>query len=203
MTHDLRLVAALAAVLLAGACSRPTRPEAALDTAKAAPNSKEPARFTQLYATKPNLPRGESGLVCYGVENAKSVWMEPPRQELSAALSRCVEVHPATTTTYTLSAQGSDGPPVKQQVTVTVGAALAHIVDVTVNSLSVARGDAVSVCFHARNATVVRVEPVHFVSPAAAGGCTIDHPQRDTTYVVTATGAGGDQDQEHVTVKVK
>ena len=49
--------------------------------------------------------------MCYGVENASTVWLEPPRQELSAALSRCVEVFPEADTTYKLTAQGADGKP--------------------------------------------------------------------------------------------
>ena len=80
------------------------------------------------------MARGEKGLVCYGVENAKTVWLSPPRRELSAALSRCVDVEPAETTTYTLTAEG-DGGSVKQDVTVTLGAAKAKIIEVRVSSL--------------------------------------------------------------------
>src|SRR5689334_16916707 len=114
------LAAALALALLA--CSRPADPTARKESTAAAP-----VRITQFYATAPQLARGEKGLLCYGVENAKAVWLSPPKRELSAALSRCVDIDPTGTTTYTLTAEGEGGP-VKQEVTVTIGAAKAHIV---------------------------------------------------------------------------
>jgi hypothetical protein len=198
MTRHPGICFALALCLLT-ACSGPARPAA---QSKTVPRN-DPPRITQLYATKPNLPRGEKGLVCYGVENSNKVSLEPPREELSAALARCVEVSPEATTTYTLTAEGPGGPPATQNLTVAVGAPAVHIVEVTVNSLTVKAGDAVSICFHAQNAARVTIEPVSFRSPIAARGCTVDNPRKTTTYVVTATGASGDQDQEHVTVKVK
>lgn len=183
--------AAVAASALTG-CSRPAPPAAA----KVAP-----ARITQFYATAPQLARGEKELLCYGVENAKTVWLSPPRQELSAALSRCIEVAPAETTTYTLTAEG-DGGSAKQELTVTIGAAKAKIIEVRVSSLSVKAGDPVSICYKVANAKSVRMEPQTAPSEASPF-CGIDHPKRTTTYTVTATGAAGDQDQERVTVKVR
>ena len=51
-----------------------------------AARSAEGPRITQFYTTLAQVARGEKALVCYGVENATTVWLEPPRQELSAAL---------------------------------------------------------------------------------------------------------------------
>ena len=76
------------------------------------------AQITQFYTTSGQVAKGEKALVCYGVENASSVWMEPPRQELSAALARCVEVFPEVDTTYKLTAQGADGKPVTRELKV-------------------------------------------------------------------------------------
>ena len=76
---------------------------------KTAPKTVESVKITQFYTSTPQIARGEKGLVCYGVENAKTVWLSPPRQELSAALSRCVDVTPEATTTYTLTAEGETG----------------------------------------------------------------------------------------------
>ena len=194
-----RLLAALAVCWFAACSSSPNRPP------QAAQPAPPPAavRITQFYATQPKLARGEKSLLCYGVENGKTVWLSPPRQELSAALSRCVEVAPGKTTTYTLTAEGASGPPATQELTVTVGAARAHIVDVTVSSLTLKPGDLLSICFHARNAVSVEMAPLHFHAPNPAEGCTTDTPRQTTTYVVTAAGAGGDKDQQRVTVKVE
>src|SRR5438046_1581956 len=126
----------LAACVLDG-CSGPAkRAEAPAD---AAPDSG--VRITQLYTTVPKLARGEKALVCYGVENARNVWLAPPRRELSAALSRCVEVEPDADTTYTLTAEGPDGKQVTRDLKIAVGAGRARIGNVTVSALQVKPGD--------------------------------------------------------------
>ena len=187
-------VVAILTLLLSG-CSRP----AGQSGAKSPPEASR-VRITQFYAASPQLARGEKGLLCYGVENAKSVWLSPPRRELSAALSRCVDVEPAQTTTYRLTAEGEGGT-VTQEVTVTIGPAKAHILEVRVSSLDVKRGDPISICYKVENSRNVRVEPA--LAPSESPNCGIDHPARTTTYTVTATGSAGDQDHERVTVKVR
>jgi len=193
------LLAAVAAGTLVS-CSGSNKP-----AASAAPQSPAtaPPRITQFYATAPKLARGEKELICYGVENAKTVHLEPPRQELSAALARCVEVNPTGTTTYKLTAEGDGGPPASQELTVSLGPAHVKIVDVTVSALSVKPGDLVNICVHAQNAAAIEITPLHFHAASRTEACTTDSPRKTTTYSVTATGPGGDQDHEHVTVKVQ
>src|SRR5271157_1105050 len=123
-------LAAVAGALLLAACSSSDKPAPVSNAAKTA-KSPDPVRITQFYATAPQLARGERELLCYGVENGKTVWLAPPRQELSAALARCVEVTPSATTTYTLTAEGASGPPATRELTVTVGPPRVKIVDVT------------------------------------------------------------------------
>ncbi len=89
------------------------------------------------------------------MENARAVWLSPPRRPLSAAYSRCVEVTPAATTTYELTAEGRDGATATKRLTVTVvappAAPRARIVDVTVSALSVSAGQPVSICYTVEN----------------------------------------------------
>ncbi|HEY1339800.1 MAG TPA: hypothetical protein VGF59_19945 [Bryobacteraceae bacterium] len=160
-------------------------------------------KITQFYATVPKIAPGEKALLCYGVENAKTVWLSPPRHELSAALSRCVEVTPSATTTYTLTAEGASGPPATSEATITLGSPKVHIVEVAVNSLSISRGMPVSICYQVQNARSVRIEPLGYSGGTRGKGCAGDHPQKTTTYTVVATGAEGDRDEEKVTVKVQ
>jgi hypothetical protein len=167
---------------------------------KGAPKA-DPVRITQFYTTTAQLPRGEKGLVCYGVENAKTVWLAPPKHEVSAAISRCVDVEPTATTTYTLTAEDAAGKQATQDVTVTIGAPRVKILEVQVSSVAVAAGDPVSICYKVQNAKSVKVTPLLSPSPAMPN-CVVDSPRRTTTYTVTATGADGDRDEEHVTVKV-
>ena len=190
------------AVLLAGcsgekAASRPAEPAAA----------KAPAvKIAEFYATATRIGRGERSLLCYGVENAKALKLEPAAADVWPALSRCFEVRPAATTRYTLTATGADGQTVSRSATIEVGApkpAGPHIIEVTVNKLEIAKGEPVVVCYTARNAASVTITPGKAGARTAERGCVTDNPAVTTTYQVTATGAGGQQDSERVTVKVR
>jgi hypothetical protein len=163
----------------------------------------EGAKITQFYSTLAQVARGETALLCYGVENASTVWLEPPRQELSAALARCVEISPVADTTYRLTAEGADGKAVTRELKVAVGAGRVRIVNVTVSALEVKAGDLVSVCYVVENARVVTIDPLRFRGGRARKGCATDQPRKSTTYTISAVGAGGQKDQERVTVRVK
>jgi hypothetical protein len=193
------LAAVLWCIGSAGCRNAPSPPPARSPT-QAAP---APPRITQFYATAPTLARGEQELLCYGVENASTVHLAPPPQELSAAISRCVEVQPTRTTGYTLTAEGASGPPATRELTVTVGPPHVKIIDVTVSALTVSPGNLVSLCYHIENARSVAIDPIGFHASSQAKNCATDTPRKTTTYVITASGAEGSRDQEHVTVKVR
>ncbi len=197
MHRLLRIVVAAAAVTLTQCAS--TEKKAGVS----APPPDNSARITQLYTTSAQVARGEKALVCYGVENAKTVWMEPPRQELSAALSRCVEVFPTADTTYKLTAEGPDGKQVTRELKVAVGAPRARIVNVNVSALEVKAGELVSVCYTVEHAKAVTIEPIGFRGGAAGKGCATDQPRKSREYTISALGADGEKDQERVTVRVK
>jgi len=188
-------VLVLTGMLLSNCSSSPTA------TAPAPKTALEP-KITQLYAPEPTVPAGESAKICYGVENAKSVWIAPPMQELSAALARCIEVEPKAKTTYTLTVEGGDGKRITQDVTIDVGAPRVKIVNLNVSAVDVKAGEKVTLCYTVANARSVTMDPPGYHGGAAAKGCATHQPVRTTTYVVTASGASGDRDQEQVTVKV-
>src|ERR1700757_3416763 len=68
-----------------------------------------------LYAT-PEIRRGQTAQVCFGVANAKSVRLEPQANPVWPSHSLCVDVKPVKTTTYTLTATAADGKFLTQQV---------------------------------------------------------------------------------------
>jgi hypothetical protein len=181
-------------LLLLTACSRAPKPAA---------KTAEAVRITQFYADSASVARGQRVLLCYGVENARTVRLDPPGQELSAALARCVEATPSADTTYTLTATGADGKTATQTLSIPVGPAQAKIVNVNVSSLEVKPGDPVTICYTVDNAKSVTIEPLHFTGGAKPKGCVSDTPRKSTTYVISAIGAGGNKDQERVTVKVR
>ncbi|MBS1855435.1 MAG: hypothetical protein JST11_08730 [Acidobacteria bacterium] len=181
---------------LFSACSSPPPPVAA-------PKVEAPPKITQLYAPQPAVGAGETAKICYGVENARSVWITPPMRELSRALTRCIEVEPARTTTYTLTAEGGGGTRVSQDITIAVGPPRVSLVNVNVSAVDVRPGDAVTICYTVANARGVTIEPPGFHGGSAARGCVTHRPAQTTTYVVTATGADGEHDREEVTVRVR
>jgi hypothetical protein len=77
-------------------------------------------KVLMLYASPAVLKRGEKGLLCYGVANAKSLRIEPGIEPLVPSLSRCIEVTPSASTTYKLTATGAKGREETRSVNVTV-----------------------------------------------------------------------------------
>jgi hypothetical protein len=61
------------------------------------------------YASPGLIRRGDSAKLCYGVSNAKSVRLDPPAGEVWPSYSRCLNVSPQKTTSYTLTAEDSAG----------------------------------------------------------------------------------------------
>ena len=79
-----------------------------------------PVKILQFYANVGTLTRGEKAMLCYGVENAKSVHISPMIQGVYPSPSRCLEIVPEHTTHYTLLAEGYDGRVAMQSFTLPV-----------------------------------------------------------------------------------
>ena len=166
-------------------------------------------RITQFYAASPAIGRGDKTLLCYGVENARTVRLSPPVERVWPAATRCFEVIPPHTTTYTLTAEDKDGQAATQSVVIEVGPARPKLIDVSVSKLEVDPGELVTVCFKAQNATNFdggALKPLTVgqgqVINTPEQGCFGDRPRKTTAYVVKVTGPGG-EDSEKVTVTVK
>jgi hypothetical protein len=176
-----------------------SREKAASERTKSAP-----VKITQFYSAKPQIHKGETALLCYGVENAKTLHLSPAVADLVPALTRCVEVKPTQTTSYTLTAEGADGSKTSNNVTIVVGGLPPDIYDFSVNTMTVKRGQQVSVCFKARNAASVSGGPgKFFLKGKPAGDCLMDAPKKTTRYEITVTGSSGETASRDVTVTVK
>jgi hypothetical protein len=180
-------------ILLAG-CAK--RTEEKSDTPK--------VRITQFYSPKPTIPKGEKGMLCYGVENAKSVRLDPPEVELTPSFTKCVEIDPKGPTKYTLIAEGAEGATDQQTVEVKTGGTRVSIKEIWVNSLAVKAGEKVQVCVTAPGAVTFEANPgTPIPDRSPAKGCIEDRPRQTTTYRVSVAGSAGDTDEGEVTVKVK
>ena len=79
-----------------------------------------PVKILQFYASVGAITTGQKALICYGVENAKSVRISPSVSEVYPSLSHCVEIVPQHTTHYTILAEGFDGHVAMQSFTLMV-----------------------------------------------------------------------------------
>lgn len=196
------MVVLLASVVLLTACSSSENKPS--QTSSAPPQNSSAPTITQFYASKPTLPKGETSLLCYGVEGAATVAIDPPIEQLTPSLSRCLNVSPKATTKYTLTAKSTSGAKATRDVTITVGGGPVKLVDFSVNALTLKRGQQASVCFKAQNAVSVTGGPGHFFMKAnPAKDCLMDTPAKTTTYRITVHGSSGDEDSQSVTVKVQ
>jgi hypothetical protein len=196
----LHFSAALAASLLAGCSQQQQQP---------VPAERNPVqvRITQFYAAEQSIPKGSQALLCYGVEGASSVRIEPAVEQLSPALTRCFNVSPSETTTYKLIAQGEHGGRDERSTTVTVTgrpAAGPKFDDLVISAKEVPRGQPVSFCFKSGSAAAVKGGPGKWQhGGSASGDCLIDSPQSTTTYSITISGSGGGSKTASMTVQVR
>ena len=77
-------------------------------------------KILSFYASPGVIRRGQHADLCYGVNGARSLRLEPPVAELHPSLSRCVQVAPAKTTRYQLVADDGRGHTATQSFTLQV-----------------------------------------------------------------------------------
>ncbi len=61
------------------------------------------------YASPSVIREDQSSAICYSVSNAKKVRLDPPDANVWPSLSRCFQVSPKKTTTYTLTIEDAEG----------------------------------------------------------------------------------------------
>jgi hypothetical protein len=145
---------------------------------------------------------GRQGIVCYGVENARSVRMTPPVEKLTPVLVRCFWVEPTVDTTYTLNAEGRDGREVSQSFTLHYKKAPPSILFVGLSHRDIERGDPVTVCYGVDYADAVRLRPVGLPLRPLKKDCTRFYPKVTSKYTLEAAGPNGPPAHETFTIKV-
>ena len=68
------------------------------------------------YVSPAAVHPGESARLCYDVSNATQVTLDPPVGAVWPSHSRCLNVAPKKTTTYTLTITGASGKTLSEQV---------------------------------------------------------------------------------------
>jgi hypothetical protein len=173
-------------------------------------------KIIMFYASPGIIERGEATILCYGVANTDRVELDPPAAKLSPALNRCIEVKPAATTTYTLTAENNRGESQSQSLEVIVtgtraakpspavpdpgaGPRIAYFrVDETKREGGLTLH---KLCFRAWNAEQVEVQPEAFPASKVFQGCFAVAPKKQTTYTLTARGKDGAEVSESLTLE--
>ncbi|KGJ89257.1 hypothetical protein ND16A_2150 [Thalassotalea sp. ND16A] len=139
-------------------------------------------------ATSTEITAGESTTLAWTTSNATSVSIDNGIG--SRPLNGSITVSPASTTTYILTAQGTDGP-ISAQITVTVNPApLSVSIDTfAATSTEITVGESTTLNWTTSNATSVSIDN-GIGSQPLNGGITVS-PASTTTYILTAQGTDG------------
>jgi len=184
----------VAAALLAGCGS------SAVPSAPVTKQTVRKPKITQFYASPNAIPKGSKGSLCYGVEGATKLTLDPPVEEVWPALTRCLDIRPDKAVKYTLTATSDDGQTDVRTLEVGTAAAPPRLYDLWVNALEVGAGEPVKVCFKTENAIDVEATPGRLYKES---GCLTDYPKTTTTYRIAAVGGDNQRDRGSVTVRVR
>ncbi len=174
-----------------------------------------PVKILQFYAWPAMIARGDRTLLCYGVEGAALVRLDPALEEIGPSRARCINAKPAVSTRYTLYAKSRTGEEVSQQIEVVIDPHQRS----TVSSASqsgglilffsagvhgkVPQGTEVPLCYGVKGAAAVSLSPPVMSLVPSDGICFQVTPSATTDYVLTATSPSGDKDTEAVRVIVE
>jgi hypothetical protein len=198
----------LSGVLLLTGCGGGQKPAA---NEKAIPV--EPVKIVSFYAAEPMASLDAPARLCYGVENAQSVKLTPPVEQVWPAVSRCFNVNPRVATRFTLTAVGKDGSEVTKSLELKIGKKVEppavaegggpQVLFLLSPSPEIPAGFPSTICYGVSGATKVSMEPLVPDLKATAKFCATVRPEKTTTYTLTATDAAGRADRQTITIKVK
>jgi hypothetical protein len=77
-------------------------------------------KILNFYASPPTVRLGQKSLICYGVNAADSVRLDPPVEQLHPAISHCFQVAPLRATEYKLTVSDRAGHTLTQSLAIQV-----------------------------------------------------------------------------------
>ncbi len=195
-------------ILLLASCSPAPPPEAK----KVEP---PPANILQFYASPATIAKGDRSLLCYGVEGAASVRLEPPVEDIGPSRARCVEVKPEATRKYILFAKSAAGGEISKEIEVAIDPKMKKaaapatareglILFFMASQAKVSKGMPVTLCYEVKGASAVTISPSPGQTLAPNGRmCFEARPEATTNYLLTAASASGGKDTESLRVTVE
>jgi hypothetical protein len=179
--------------------------------APAKPVAATPApKILHFYAHPGLSAPGEPVLLCYGVEDATEVSIEPRVRELRPSYNRCFSITAQKSTTYRLTATGPGGT-AAAEVSIVVQRAAAPraapgegrlLEQLLASHQEVQPGQPVTLCYIVTDAVAVELDPpVARLRPVSS--CFSVTLSETTTFTVTATDAARRTQSRQVTVRVR
>jgi len=159
-----------------------------------------PPTILEFWADRKEVLPGESVKICYQVKNARSLQIDNGIGEVRPVDSGCVTTIIGKTSSaidpakiFQLTASGLEGETSTREIRITVRTPHVDITEFTVNPQKITRGDSVSLCFRAENASAVGIEPVtkRIASPNGERICIPHQPKTTMTYTLTAFNEWG------------
>jgi hypothetical protein len=77
-------------------------------------------KILDFYASSPTVRLGQKALICYGVNAADSVHLDPPVEQLHPSISHCFQVAPRRDTEYKLTVADRAGHTLTQSLAIQV-----------------------------------------------------------------------------------
>ena len=198
-------------LLLASCATEPSKPASETE-------APAPAKILSFYPGQPAVAPGDQAQFCYGVENAVSVRLEPPVEQIRPLTTKCVWFKPSGSMKLTLVATGADGKDVRASIDIAVkaGAPPATSVPVAPNgaregslietfiatATSIPPGGGSTVCYVLREPAAVTLQPPSGALGSDLRKCILLRPATTTTYTLTAR-AGEKSDSATVTIRVE
>jgi hypothetical protein len=208
-----RLVVRVLFVVAIAGCSSPKKQPGAAN------QTPPPVKITHFYASPGIVAPGENFLLCYGVENARSVKIAPPVEPLKPVFNRCISVTARATTTYTLTAEGDGGATTNSlEVKVDPRAAAAPkpsaqpaapaepqgmIQLFAASATAIRAGQAVTLCYGLSGAKSARIEPQVGTVPVVEKHCLRATPAASTIYTLVVESQDGRTEREQLKIAVQ
>jgi hypothetical protein len=186
-----------------------------------------PPKIASFTVSPAAIPANSEAQLCYKVENADRVRIEPNIGERKLASNECLSVTPSETLTYTLTAYAADGTTTSQNVTLNVGP-LPALADATkpaspsptvvveepklkhaqilffkVSSSRIQRGAPVELCYGVADAQTTTISPLGKEVPSVAQNCFNHTPRESMTYTLSTRGEDNQTSTATQTVEVE
>ena len=163
------------------------------------------AKIINFYGADSEVVTGHPITLCYGVEDALTVRLEPPDEELGLSRNRCFAVSPKQNTSYSIIAKGADGVEIRQSFLVRVLPKAEQAILIRHFDVLNAKGSLPpNICYQ----TVPGVQrltlhpSIATVGPSETTQCIPVMVVKTTSFVLTAVDGRGRVDKMQVTVEL-